>query len=132
MPFYAVYDTFLFLILLMKVCLCFLTYAVLAQLKEKGKTHYRAWVLPSAIGNTISAAYTLFILSRRLLHTRLTVQIYYFEFVFDTLVGLIAVYALWCLYQSVNHSPIKGETLPAQAQSPEGVWPPSPRMPGSR
>jgi len=102
---------------------------VLAHLREKGKTHYRAWLVPSPVGNAAGAVLSLAVLGRFLLHVRPTVTYYYTIWVGFGVLSLLAVFVAVRLWQSVKNAPIVSGPSASRGPSegPSGVWPPPPR-----
>lgn len=102
---------------------------VLMHLREKGKTHYRAWLVPGLAGNAVGVVLSLVALGHFLLHIRPTPTYYYISWAGYGVLSFFAVYVAARLWQSVKNAPTVSAALPQRdpSGSPPGVWPPPPR-----
>ena len=116
-------------IFLVYATVCGINVMVLMHLREKGKTHYRAWLVPGLVGNAVGVVLSLVALGHFLLHIRPTLTYYYISWAGYGVLSFFAVYVAVRLWQSVKNAPTVSGALPQDVPSkpPPGVWPPPPR-----
>lgn len=133
MQFYTIYEAYQTFALLLGTIVTSFSYLTLAQLNAKGKAHYRAWLLPFTLGNTITLLMLLWLFVRTILHIHTTVSMYYADLSAQALIFILALYGSVRLWLSVKNSapvPPPRPTSDLRDESPT-VWPPSPRPPGN-
>ncbi len=127
--FYNIYEDYMFFMFVAAVVICFINGTTLTRLREKGKLHYRSWLLPGFIGNILVVVLTFFVLIRLLMRIR-SPLLNYLELAINGSVGLLALYTAFRLWQSVNRTaPYPGNLPPYSQHEEAGVWPPSPKPP---
>lgn len=102
---------------------------ILAHLREKGKMHYRAWLVPGVAGSALGALLSLVVLGQFLLHIRPTAAFYYLIWAGRGIIAPYSVYGMVKLWHSVRDAPFISSPRPQDVPSepPPGVWPPPPR-----